>query len=92
MANAQQFRPIRFEVNGSVVNMLISIEDLRVLLGLPAYDLIAPFRPPVQMVEPSTNIDDLDHEELTFIPKWVLLILEYILIHSQSSAKITGSR
>ncbi|CAK4119472.1 unnamed protein product [Aphanomyces euteiches] len=56
------YRPLRFMVNGSVVNQLVNIADLRSILGLPQFDLYAPYRPPTEVAAPETNMHDIDHE------------------------------
>ncbi|KAG9402068.1 hypothetical protein AC1031_007765 [Aphanomyces cochlioides] len=56
------YRPIRFMVNGSVVNQLVNVADLRSILGLPQFDLYAPYRPPTEVAAPETNMQDIDHK------------------------------
>ncbi|CAK5168845.1 unnamed protein product, partial [Aphanomyces euteiches] len=55
------YRRVRFRLNGDVVHMDVNIADMRIVFGLPNYSLIAPFRPPVVSEGPRTNIADVDH-------------------------------
>ncbi|KAF0734985.1 hypothetical protein Ae201684P_002563 [Aphanomyces euteiches] len=56
------YRPLRFMVNGSVLNQLVNIADLLSILGLPQFDLYAPYIPPTEVAAPETNMHDIDHE------------------------------
>ncbi|CAK4457755.1 unnamed protein product [Aphanomyces euteiches] len=56
-----EYRRVRFRLNGDIVHMEVNIADIRSAFGLPNYSLIAPYRPPVVSEGPRTNIDDVDH-------------------------------
>ncbi len=59
----QEYQSIRFQINEDVVNMRVHVRDLRAVLGLPEYDLYAPFRAPEISTAPVDNISDCDHAE-----------------------------
>ncbi|KAG9412777.1 hypothetical protein AC1031_015676 [Aphanomyces cochlioides] len=58
----QLYREIRFMINGDSVKMVVNIADLRSALGLPQFDLYAPFRAPVPFQDP-VNMQDEDHAD-----------------------------
>ncbi|KAG9401221.1 hypothetical protein AC1031_009977 [Aphanomyces cochlioides] len=63
VATAAEFCEVRTQINGVVVPIQVNVADLRRILGLPPYPLLAPFRPPVASAAPSTNVEDVDHED-----------------------------
>jgi hypothetical protein len=58
---AEEYRPMRFRINGDIVTMHVNIEDMRYALQLPPYSLISPYRSPIQQSAPATNMNDIDH-------------------------------
>ena len=59
---SRQWRTVMFEINGCPVQMNVDILDLRRALGLPDFEIYAPYRPPVEGYQPANNVDDtIDH-------------------------------
>ena len=56
------FRVVDFVVNGIHVPFQFNLSQMRNALGLPDYELVPVFRPPVAGSAPETNINDVDHE------------------------------
>ncbi|KAG9407543.1 hypothetical protein AC1031_002255 [Aphanomyces cochlioides] len=59
---SDEYRPVRFRINGDVVTMQVNLTDMRLALQLPPYSLIAPYRSPIQQSKPTTNMEDIDHK------------------------------
>ena len=56
------FVSVGCRINGGKVTLQLNLEDIRNGLGLPAYNLCPPYRPPVDETDPVVNMADVDHE------------------------------
>jgi hypothetical protein len=61
------FIAVRCRLNGDIVKLHLSVEDLRSGLGLPAYSLRPPFRTPLPATDGVINMDDTDHMDDDFM-------------------------
>lgn len=61
-----EFIPVRCRLNGDIIKLYLSVEDLRSGLGLPAYSLRPPYRAPLPTTDNVVNVDDTDHMEDEF--------------------------
>ncbi|ETV70201.1 hypothetical protein H257_14232 [Aphanomyces astaci] len=61
-ASMQEYREVRFQINDDIVHIRVNVSDFSTLLGLPGYDLYAPFRAPIPTTVPLDNISDCDHK------------------------------
>ncbi|DAZ92781.1 TPA: hypothetical protein N0F65_000340 [Lagenidium giganteum] len=60
---SSDFMRIRCRINGDVVHLELSVEDVCRGLGLPAYSLAPPYRNPTTNIQPSIKMPDIDHED-----------------------------
>ncbi|KAF4027552.1 hypothetical protein GN244_ATG20825, partial [Phytophthora infestans] len=58
----RRFRTVRIMINDSEVNIAVSLDDLRDILGLPDCDLRRPHNADIPMNIPANNMEDEDHQ------------------------------
>jgi hypothetical protein len=61
--SASEFFSVRCRINGGIVDLELSVEDIRRALGLPNYSLCPPYRAPVDAPDPLINMHDVDHQQ-----------------------------
>ncbi|KAG9401700.1 hypothetical protein AC1031_009557, partial [Aphanomyces cochlioides] len=60
---AQDYRPLRVQMNGEIITLPVNVADFRALAGLPPFALYEPYRPPIVTDPPASNMNDVDHQE-----------------------------
>ncbi|KAF4137039.1 hypothetical protein GN958_ATG13760 [Phytophthora infestans] len=58
----RRFRTVKIMINDSEVNIAVSLDDLRGILGLPSCDLRRPHNADIPMNIPANNMKDEDHQ------------------------------
>ncbi len=69
LESRSSYRRVRIRIGAITSGPLdcyVSVEDLKLVLGLPQFDLVPAIsaRPPLQTAPPMQNIDDVDHIDL----------------------------